>query len=71
MVAEKPTLVLTGNNSVDNFALVAAHELAHAIGASHKNDEEGLLMSNDHKQNLLVDRKTLNEINSPTQTSKK
>jgi hypothetical protein len=71
MVAEKPKLVLTGNNSVDNFALVAAHELAHALGASHK-DKEGLLMSDfDHKQNLLVDRKTLNEINSPTQTSKK
>jgi Matrixin len=71
MVAEQPMLALTGKNSVDNFALVAAHELAHALGASHK-DKEGLLMSDyNHKQNLLVDRKTLFEINSPAQPSKK
>jgi hypothetical protein len=71
MVAEKPTLVLTDNNPVDNFALVSAHELAHALGASHRN-KDGLLMSDfNRKQNLLVDQETLKEINSPTQTSKK
>jgi len=71
MVAENPKLVLTGDNSVDNFALVSAHELAHALGASHRN-EDGLLMSDfNRKQNLLVDQKTLKEINSPIQKAKK
>ena len=65
MVAENPKVVWAGNAG-DPFQLVAAHELAHTLGSNHRK-EEGLLMSDYYlKQGLLIDKDTLNEINSPS-----
>jgi len=73
MVAENPYLILTDNSyPVDYFAMIAAHELAHALGAPHNNLTEGLLMSGPKlKQGLLLDQDGLTSINSPYSGSKK
>jgi hypothetical protein len=74
MVAQKPTVVWSGDKNLDSFAddadidaflYVAAHELAHALGGHHQ-DADGLLLSGpSHKQSFLIDPDTLTQINPP------
>jgi hypothetical protein len=73
MVAEKPKVILLDTSLVvDEFATIAAHELAHALGAPHNDLTEGLLMSGSKlKQGLLLDQDGLTSINSPYSGSKK
>ena len=72
MVAEKPFFFpLDKNLVVDAFAAIAAHELAHALGAPHNELTEGLLMSGGKlKQGLLIDQDGLQSINSPYSNKK-
>ena len=73
MVAEKPKVILLDTSLVvDEFATIAAHELAHALGAPHNYMTDGLLMSGpEQKQGLLLDQDGVASINSPYSGSKK